>query len=177
MGSPRVGSNPTGVERLAAIATPACQNATNEARSGTKTHPGRLELPTLRLTASRPNQLSYGSLRDGSSCARTSSHARTRRHAHALRARASLLEPKGLLKKNGIHIDASHSRQPLVKGERLVRYEVNAVMRPLGMPAPSGCLCLDRRVFYVAANTSHCPVQKNVCTSRFVRVILAQGPC
>lgn len=27
------------------------------------------------------------------------------------------------------HIDASHSRQPLVKGERLVRYEVNAVMR------------------------------------------------
>ena len=26
------------------------------------------------------------------------------------------------------HIDASHSRQPLVKGERLVRYEVNAVM-------------------------------------------------
>ena len=29
------------------------------------------------------------------------------------------------------HIDASHSRQPLVKGERLVRYEVNAVM-PMG---------------------------------------------
>ena len=28
------------------------------------------------------------------------------------------------------HIDASHSRQPLVKGERLVRYEVNAVMEP-----------------------------------------------
>ena len=27
------------------------------------------------------------------------------------------------------HIDASHSRQPLVKGERLVRYEVNAVMK------------------------------------------------
>ena len=26
------------------------------------------------------------------------------------------------------HIDASHSRQPLVKGERLVRYEVNAVI-------------------------------------------------
>ncbi len=33
------------------------------------------------------------------------------------------------LRKNwGSHIDASHSRQPLVKGERLVRYEVNAVM-------------------------------------------------
>ena len=29
------------------------------------------------------------------------------------------------------HIDASHSRQPLVKGERLVRYEVNAVMTKL----------------------------------------------
>ena len=38
------------------------------------------------------------------------------------------------------HIDASHSRQPLVKGERLVRYEVNAVM-PKGLasiqPLPS----------------------------------------
>ena len=32
------------------------------------------------------------------------------------------------LKNSGSHIDASHSRQPLVKGERLVRYEVNAVM-------------------------------------------------
>ena len=34
----------------------------------------------------------------------------------------------GLLKNWGSHIDASHSRQPLVKGERLVRYEVNAVI-------------------------------------------------
>ena len=32
------------------------------------------------------------------------------------------------LKNTGSHIDASHSRQPLVKGERLVRYEMNAVM-------------------------------------------------
>ena len=31
-------------------------------------------------------------------------------------------------KNSEIHIDVSHSRQPLVKGERLVRYEVNAVM-------------------------------------------------
>ena len=30
------------------------------------------------------------------------------------------------------HIDASHSRQPLVKGERLVRYEVNDVMTSRG---------------------------------------------
>ena len=35
---------------------------------------------------------------------------------------------QGLHKNLGSHIDASHSRQPLVKGERLVRYEVNAVM-------------------------------------------------
>ena len=30
------------------------------------------------------------------------------------------------------HINASLSRQPLVKGERLVRYEVNAVILPEG---------------------------------------------
>ena len=36
------------------------------------------------------------------------------------------------------HIDASHSRQPLVNGDRLVRYEVNAVMgisQAAGLPA------------------------------------------
>ena len=38
---------------------------------------------------------------------------------------------QGPRKNSGSHIDASHSRQPLVKGERLVRYEVNAVMPPL----------------------------------------------
>ena len=38
------------------------------------------------------------------------------------------------LKNWGSHIDASHSRQPLVKGERLVRYEVNAVIgEPMGL--------------------------------------------
>ena len=35
-------------------------------------------------------------------------------------------------KNSEIHIDVSHSRQPLVKGERLVRYEVNTVMPRLG---------------------------------------------
>ena len=35
---------------------------------------------------------------------------------------------QGPRKNSGSHIDASHSRQPLVKGERLVRHEVNAVM-------------------------------------------------
>jgi hypothetical protein len=34
----------------------------------------------------------------------------------------------GPRKNSGSHIDASLSRQPLVKGERLVRYEVNAVI-------------------------------------------------
>ena len=41
---------------------------------------------------------------------------------------------QGPRKNSNSHIDASHSRQPLVKGERLVRYEVNAVMDLLGMP-------------------------------------------
>ena len=36
-------------------------------------------------------------------------------------------------KNSNSHIDASHSRQPLVKGERLVRYEVNAVMTLAGL--------------------------------------------
>ena len=36
-----------------------------------------------------------------------------------------LNEPR---KNSGSHIDASHSRQPFVKGEKLARYEVNAVM-------------------------------------------------
>ncbi len=34
----------------------------------------------------------------------------------------------GLRKNLRSYIDASHSQQPLVKGKRLVRYEVNAVM-------------------------------------------------
>ena len=42
-------------------------------------------------------------------------------------------------KNSEIHIDVSHSRQPLVKGERLVRYEVNTVMQ-------GGCLPHGRKV-------------------------------
>ena len=37
--------------------------------------------------------------------------------------------PKGAPKIGLSHIDASHPRQPLVKGERLVRDEVNAVIQ------------------------------------------------
>ena len=39
-----------------------------------------------------------------------------------------LIGAQELHKNSGSHIDASHSRQPLVKGERLVRHEVNAVI-------------------------------------------------
>jgi hypothetical protein len=39
-----------------------------------------------------------------------------------------MLGTRSSRKNSGSHIDASLSRQPLVKGERLVRYEVNAVM-------------------------------------------------
>lgn len=46
---------------------------------------------------------------------------------------------QGPPKNSESHIDASLSRQPLVKGERLVRYEVNAVM--LSLPLK------DRRAF------------------------------
>ena len=46
----------------------------------------------------------------------------------ARRAREGQVGAQGLRKNSGSHIDASHSRQPLVKGERLVRHEVNAVM-------------------------------------------------
>ena len=51
------------------------------------------------------------------------------RHAHAHgQRRRTTVGTRRSLKNSGSHIDASHSRQPLVKGERLVRYEVNAVM-------------------------------------------------
>ena len=39
---------------------------------------------------------------------------------------------QGSLKNSNSHIDASHSRQPLVKGERLVRAEVNAATKMPG---------------------------------------------
>ena len=47
------------------------------------------------------------------------------------------------------HIDASHSRQPLVKGERLVRYEVNAVMHMLVTHSYSLLTIYAQRCFYL----------------------------
>ena len=41
----------------------------------------------------------------------------------------------------GSHIGAPHSRQHLVKGERLVRYEVNAVMGCVWTGTSDGTLC------------------------------------
>jgi hypothetical protein len=53
-------------------------------------------------------------------------------------------------KNSGSHIDASLSRQPLVKGERLVRYEVNAVMfKP--NPAATNFLLLGRQPMFPTA--------------------------
>ena len=49
----------------------------------------------------------------------------------------------------GSHIDASHSRQPLVKGERLVRYEVNAVM----VPKRGWCASLKQLCLHECAHT------------------------
>ena len=45
-----------------------------------------------------------------------------------MRSDATVVGSQSSRKNSGSHIDASHSRQPLVKGERLVRYEVNAVI-------------------------------------------------
>ena len=57
--------------------------------------------------------------------------------AQLKRCNPKLLGPRGPRKNFRSHIDASHSRQPLVKGERLVRYEVNAVMvGVVGMVCP-----------------------------------------
>ena len=45
-------------------------------------------------------------------------------------------------KNSEIHIDVSHSRQPFVKGERLVRYEVNAVTAQSLRAKSKICFCV-----------------------------------
>ena len=55
-----------------------------------------------------------------------------------------LLGAQDPLKNSGSHIDASLSRQPLVKGERLVRYEVNAVIE-LDFLFAYTCACIERQ--------------------------------
>ena len=62
------------------------------------------------------------------------------------------------LKNCGSHIDASHSRQPLVKGERLVRYEVNAVM-PCFLRHSARC------AFSMLARCFRCLLAGKHCTS------------
>jgi len=57
--------------------------------------------------------------------------------ALALEMRVFRVGDQGRHKNSGSHIDASHSRQPLVKGERLVRYEVNAVILCISEPCSS----------------------------------------
>ena len=63
-------------------------------------------------------------------CAHMRACARTCVHAAATAACAAQKSGWGTSPRKNleIHIDVSHSRQPLVKGERLVRYEVNTVI-------------------------------------------------
>ena len=68
-------------------------------------------------------------------------------------SRASFLVWAFAPQKYRSHIDASHSRQPLVKGERLVRYEVNAVMPKgiaSGRPLPLQSAVVDRKCMLAA---------------------------
>jgi hypothetical protein len=50
----------------------------------------------------------------------------------------------------GSHIDASHSRQPLVKGERLVRYEVNAVIADI--VSQMMCFCVSSKLLLLTSS-------------------------
>jgi len=63
-------------------------------------------------------------------------------------------EPRSSRKNSGSHIDASLSRQPLVKGERLVRYEVNAVIIGIAQPCTTNSGPVCRLMFYGACATS-----------------------
>ena len=78
-----------------------------------------------------------------------------------------------------IHIDVSHSRQPLVKGERLVRYEVNTVMPALcrhGGHKVATLRTCDRSACFSAGKRSAAlrasapgqarPVQKSIASQR-----------
>ena len=53
------------------------------------------------------------------------------------------------------HIDASLSRQPLVKGERLVRYEVNAVMVHFQTLCHSGARASAHQLFHSKHSKQH----------------------
>ena len=82
-------------------------------------------------------------------------------------------------KNSEIHIDVSHSRQPLVKGERLVRYEVNTVMPALcrhGGHKVATLRTCDRSACFSAGKRSAAlrasapgqarPVQKSIASQR-----------
>ena len=62
-------------------------------------------------------------------------------HVHTfMQCTSIMLDPSRVHKNCVSHIDVSHSRQPLVKGERLVRYEVNTVIHTLHSCRPSNAL-------------------------------------
>ena len=62
------------------------------------------------------------------SMARAMARAKDMAKARSKATSAKQIAARRLRKNSGSHIDASLSRQPLVKGERLMRNEVNAVM-------------------------------------------------
>ena len=85
----------------------------------------------------------------------TNRHKETHTHTHL-----AIVGTQGSLKNSGSHIDASHSRQPLVKGERLVRYEVNAVILYVVSACVSQALscwslCVANLGQYSARQTNH----------------------
>ena len=72
----------------------------------------------------------------------------------------------GLRKNWGSHIDASHSRQPLVKGERLVRHEVNAVMLNARAVLPFMFACKQWQHVRATLTTHSTLLPRRVCCSQ-----------
>ena len=93
--------------------------------------------------------------------------------SHVGRDPLSLLDvgAERLLKNSRSHIDASHSRQPLVKGERLVRYEVNAVM---GLQSDCSNVKVNA-VFRRARDTGISKSLTNYTASTRLEVLLRMG--
>ena len=79
-------------------------------------------------------------------------------------------------KNSGSHIDAPHSRQPLVTGERLVRYEVNAVM-PVTLANTNGLIIsqhLNLFVYTIPEISCACGVNRQYWGALFLHLI--SGP-
>ena len=87
------------------------------------------------------------------------------------------------------HIDASHSRQPLLKGERLVRYEVNAVISSCRLVnhimifLTQMCSATLYKTKHLMQQNAHCLVSVGMHTSALAirmswpRAAIGQGFC